>query len=216
MNLIVFNIVFFIGMAMLFTNFVLFAAARNKTHINKVLTAYLFFALTENLSCYAIFHLMPGSNYFVSHLYFLVHFTFLTWFFYLNINNTKMKRAMKPAYFTVYAVLILLFIINPKSFFGFHLFETISCCLLIIFYAFFNIFQTLDGEKRYYYFSIGVILNFSLSCLIYISGSLETVTIFVEDPRVDHWIFKDLFFVVYQIFIFREYIFLKKRNELSK
>lgn len=217
MNSIVFDTVFFASVFCLVINVFLFSTLKNKSKTDKIISWYLLITMFETLFCYCIYHLLPDSNYFVSHLYFFIHFTFLSYFYYQIIGNTKIKKIIKSIYPIVYLFIIISIILNPKLFFGFNLVEIVSICFLLCVYAFIAVFQTLDSDKKYFYFSIGIILYFAISCLIFISGSLEKIMIFSTDPYIDHWIIKDLFFIIFQLFIFKEYLFLKKKqNELPE
>ncbi len=217
MNLIVFYSVFFFGVFLVFINFILITTLKNKSKNEKILFWYLFVSLLETLLCYSIYRLFPNSNYFVSHLYFFIHFTFLSYIYHQIIDNSNIKKGIKITYPIVYLIVFLSFLLNPSLFFGFNLIEIILICLAIILFAFILIFQTIETEKRYFYFSIGIILYFSISCLIFISGSLDKVLVFSRDPYIDHWIIKDLFYILFQLFIFKEYIFIKQnQHELSK
>ena len=52
-------------------------------------------------------------------------------------------------------------------------------------------------------------LYLSCSIAIFLSGNLELVLI--EKPYIDIWVFNSIFYIVFQIFIFREYLFLKRK-----
>ncbi len=217
MNLIVFDSVFFLSVFLLFINCILFTRLKNKTKTDIILYLYLLVNLFETILCFSIYQLLPDSNYFVSHLYFFIHFSFLSYFYYQIIENRRIKKLIKIIFPIVYLLIIVSFVVNPKLFFGFNLLEIILICTSIIAFAFVLIFQTLETEKRYFYFSIGIILYFTISCLIFISGSLDKIMVFLKDPYIDHWIIKDLFFTIFQIFIFKEYLFIKKKqNELPE
>jgi hypothetical protein len=208
-NLIVCISVFIFGLILLAFNAIRFSFVQNKNKQIRTLTLYLIASTIEGIFCFSLFFIFSNENFFISHIFFNVQLLFLGLFYYNLFNTKKEKRYVKYASIIVFTISVLQYIIKPASFWQFSLLEIISVSVVLISYALMHLYNTMGENKNFFYFSIGVIMYFLCSCIIYLTGGLTLV--FCQDPYIDHWIIKDIFFIVYQLLIIKEYSILKKQ-----
>jgi hypothetical protein len=72
------------------------------------------------------------------------------------------------------------------------------------------LYNSLGAERRYFYFAIGLIMYLLCTSIIYMSGQYELV--FVRKPYIDIWVFNSIFFIVYQILLFKEWRMLNRNK----
>jgi hypothetical protein len=208
-NLIVCISVFIFGLVLLAFNAIRFTLFNHQNEQTRTLRLYLIASTIEGISCFILFFMFPNENFFINHIFFNVQLLFLGLFYYNLLSNKKEKLYVKYSSAIVFLISLLYYIINPASFWQFNLFEIIGVSSLLISYALIHIYNTMGENKIYFYFSLGLIMYFLCSCIIYLTGSLTLV--FCQDPYIDHWIIKDIFFIVYQLLIIKEYSVLKKQ-----
>lgn len=207
---------FFFGFALsifslllLLTNAFLFTLKVKKHNkLYKTVTAYLVVLFLVELFCNTIGYLKPGENSFLSHFYFNSQFLLLSIFFRELFVDRNLKKIVLVSYVVVTALILGGYIIEPKSFWAFNLFEIGSTSAILVIYVLIHLFNTLNNEKTYFYFSIGLILYLICSSLIFMSGNYELV--FIEDPYIDIWIFNTLFYILFQFLIFKEWLYINK------
>lgn len=202
MNLIVCEIIFFLGLALLAMNILVYYFLKNKSKHTKILTAYLTFSLLEAVVCYFVYQHFPDNNFFFSHFYFGLHFLFLSYFYYNIFTQPKLKKFITYFVGIVFLGFILQYVINYESFFQINLIETTIVCCFLATLAMINIYNTLGESNSYFYFSLGLLLYFLCICFVYLSGNL--IIVFNKDPYIDQWIFRDVFFIIFQLLIFKE------------
>jgi hypothetical protein len=197
-----------ISLLFLMVNSILFLSKNKKKNaIYKMLTLYLVaMAIVESV-CNYIGFFKPGNNIFVSHIYFNAQFLFLSVLFYRLFTNSFLKRIIIINIIVVWGCLSYQYIANPSLFWNFNLFEILTISFILIVYALINLWNCLD-EKKYYYFSIGLIMYLLCSSIIFMSGNLDLV--FVEKPYIDIWIFNSLLYIVYQLLILKEWKIITK------
>ena len=126
-------------------------------------------------------------------------------------TDNKLKNFINSTVAIILLLLIFQYAKNFESFFQFNLIETTSISCFIVVLAIIYIYKTLGENKPYFYFSLGLLMYFLCTCFVYLSGNISIVL--SQNPHIDQWIFKDLFFIVFQILIFVEYKNLKKAND---
>lgn len=199
----------FIGLSFLFLNTILFLTnKRYKSKVSKILIAYLVSLSIIEITCHIVGIYETNSNFFISHFYFFFQFTFLSYFFYLIITSKIIKKSIIIVYILQTLFLIYTYYIRPDLFWQFNTFEIVSTSLILIIYALIFILKNLEVQHKYFNFSIGLILYLSCSIAIFLSGNLDLVL--CQKPYIDIWIFNSIFYIIFQIFIFREYLFLNK------
>ncbi len=209
MNLIVCILVFIFGLVLLALNAIRFAFIQHKNEQIKTLSLYLIVSTIEGISCFILSFMFPNENFFISHIFFNVQLLFLGSFYHNLFDSKKEKRYVKYSLVIVFLISVLQYIVNPAAFWQFSLLEIVSVSAVLISYALIHFYNTMGENKNYFYFSLGLIMYFLCSCIIYLTGGLTLV--FCQDPYIDHWIIKDIFFIVYQLLIIKEYTILKKQ-----
>lgn len=188
---------------LIFNSLKFFLTKKNKDKNYQILSWFLVSLAVIEIFCNVMGFLKPGSNIFLSHFSLFLNFALLSYFFYRLIQSPV--RKFIPFYFMlVVAIIAYQNIQNPETFFRFNLFEIISISVALIFYALLFIYENLDKNRGFIYFSIGLIVYFLCSSTIFLSGNLNLI--FVEKPiLLDVWIFNSLAFIVYQIYVFKDW-----------
>lgn len=201
------------GLFLLLINVICFAVTKKKFAGNKiynVLFLYLFFYFLIELFCNIIGFLKPNSNIFVSHYAFNVQFLFLSIFFYLLFKQTALKK-MVVAIFFIFIIINSCFYFNePNLYWKFNLFEIVSISFITLVFTLIHLYNNLGEEKNYFYFTIGVSMYMLSTSIVFLLGNFELV--FCKDPFIDIWVFNSLFFIVYQVLIFKEWKYLNFTN----
>jgi len=198
-----------IGLFLLCRNAVLFSTNRKvKNNVSKVFIGYLISLSVIEVFCHIIGFTKPNTNIFLSHIYFCFQFTFLSILYYSLITNKLFKKIIVLAAILQTIAISYTYINEPELFWDFNLYEITSSSLLLIIYALFFIFENLDKKHQYFNFSIGLILYLSCSLAIFTSGKLELVL--CEKPYIDIWVFNSIFYIIFQYFVYREYVYVKK------
>ncbi len=213
---------FFFGFALsvfslllLFVNAILFLLkVKTNNRVYKVVATYLTVLFFVELFCNIIGYLKPGENSFLSHFYFNSQFLLLSLFFYQLFDDESLKKVVLLCYLLITSIIIIGYIVDFNSFWEFNLFEIVSTSSILVLYVLIHLFDTLNKEKIYFFLCIGLILYLICSSLIFISGNYQLV--FIEDPYIDIWIFNTLFYILYQILIFKEWLFMKKVNAYDR
>lgn len=210
MNDIVGISVFLFGLTFLLLNTLLFTLLKGKTRLVKILNYYLIASVLEGIICFSLAVLFQVNNFFLNHIFFTIQLVFLGLFFYNLFNNEKQKKIVKYASIAVFLISTSQYLIRPSSFWHFNLIEIFGVSCLLISFALLHVYNTLGQNKDYFYFCLGMIMYFLCSSIIYLFGNITLV--FLEDPHIDHWIVKDVFFIVYQLLILKEYYNIKKEK----
>jgi hypothetical protein len=200
-----------IGLLFLIINTILFV--RNKTiysKVSKYFLAYLVALTFIEIACHVIGFLSPNSNLFISHFYFLFQFLFLSLLFYQLFKNKFIKKGIVLILILQLTILFFIYSSNPQLFWGFNIYEIVSCSSILVIYALLYIFMNFEKEHKYFNFSVGLILYLICSISIFTSGNLEMVL--WEKPYIDIWIFNSIFYILFQYMIFREYKFFTKKS----
>jgi hypothetical protein len=208
---------FFLGFALsifslflLLINAILFLSTlkQDKNQVYKYVTIYLLVLLVVEFFCNAIGFLYPSQNFYLSHFYFNAQFILLSLVFYHLSSNQKLKKIIVFNYIVITMLVIGMYLNNNELFWQFNLFEIVSTSALLVIYVLLHLFYSLNNTKKYFYFSLGLLLYLICSSLIFISGNYELV--FMEDPYIDIWIFNTFFYIVYQCLIFKEWLYIHK------
>ncbi|PXY42677.1 hypothetical protein DMB65_01235 [Flavobacterium cheongpyeongense] len=203
-----------LGLFFLILNtFLFFKNKQVREKTEKTFLWYLFSLCIVEIICHLIGFLYFGQNFFVSHFYFYFQLLFLSILFKKLISNTILKKVIWTVLIAQTVILASMYIKDPNSFWNFNNYEIISISIILILYALYYIISNLATEHRYFNFSIGLILYFACSVTIFSVGNLELVL--CEDPFIDIWIFNIVFYIIFQIFIFKEYLFLKSKKQME-
>lgn len=205
----------FIGLFFLIFNAIIFNTDKIvRKKVSKIFLWYLISAAIIEFSCNAVGILFPNFNLFISHLYFGFQLIFLSALFYHLISNKLMRKLIVLIAIAQLSYLSYMYLNKPELFWTFNTYEIVSTSFILIVYAVYFIFNNMELIHKYYNFSIGLILYLSCSIAIFLSGKLELVI--CEKPYIDIWIFNSLFFILFQYFIFREYLFVKNQTKIAE
>ncbi|MBP2615088.1 hypothetical protein [Chryseobacterium jejuense] len=177
--------------------------------------AYTFFIsyLAWILICEIIFYVLNYqriNNLFFSHYYLIIQFVLLGLFFHEILTEKYQKNTARFLLMMIPSVLIVQYIIDPEKYYVFNLFEIFITSYSLIILALFHLYNILDTEKKYNYISLGLLLYLISSTVIFLSGNLYTVM--NTNLHREIWVFNVVMFIVYQIFIFAEYFFSRRKN----
>ena len=201
-----------IGLFFLLVNSILFCKTRkNKNAHYYILIVYLIGLFVNELLCNIIGFYAPGSNFFLSHYYFIFQFIILSIFFRGLFSNAVLKKAILILLVLVLILLAIQYSRTPELYWQFNLFEIGVTSALLVLYALIYLTQNFENVKsNYMYFSNGLIIYLVSSSTIFLSGNSDSV-IFTEPFLLDFWFFNSLFYILYQFLIFREWKILNKK-----
>jgi hypothetical protein len=136
----------------------------------------------------------------------------LSLFFNKVIINKYLKKIV---YFNLVSVLLFLsvqYYQTPSLYWEFNYFEIGVTSILLILYAVIYFYENIKATYKYHYFCIGLTFYLTSSSLIFLTGNTQLV--FMTEPvYLDIWIFNSLFFILFQILIYKEWVFLVKKEK---
>lgn len=198
-----------VGLLFLMVNvFLFFSNKKVRKKSAKVFLVYLLSLAIIETFCHAIGFLSPNSNLFLSHIYFGFQFVFVSILYYKLIDNYLIKRIIVVIGILQILYLSYTYLTNTELFWKFNTYEIVSSSVFLILYTVIYVFKNLESQHKYYNFSVGLFFYLMTSITIFLSGQLELVLL--EDPYIDIWVFNSLFYILFQYFIYREYLFFKK------
>jgi hypothetical protein len=193
-----------IGCLILFFNLILFSLGFFKNESPyKIFTFYLgVIFLIQVLS--SVLSYMNINNLFLSHFYFIGQFVILS-FFYLNVleKEGSQRKIVKSGLIIGLSVLGIQYFNDSSLFFEFNLFEIFITSFLLIIYATFHFYNTLNEKKEFYYINMGILLYLFGSTILFLVGNLTNVlsSKFTRIP----WILNNFIYIVYQLYILVEW-----------
>ena len=211
--LIAFSLSFF-GLILLFANVICFLVTKKYFKANKLyksLLSYLVIYFIIELTCNILGFLNPNSNIFVSHFAFNIQYIILSIFFYKLLKTKSSKRIVTGLFISFIIMNSLYYLTDSKLFWEFNLFEITYISSVTIGLTLIHLYQNLGEAKCYFYFTIGVSTYMLTSCLIFLTGNIQMV--FIEKPYIDIWVFNSVFFILYQILIYKEWKYLNTHSK---
>ena len=202
-----------IGLFLLFINSVLFFISRkNKDIVYRYIMYYLMIQFAVELCCNIIGILYPNENFFLSHYYFVIQFIMLSLFFFQLFKNKLLKNLVYINLGIVVLILAFQYYQTPSLYWKFNNFEIGTTSILLILYSIVYFYENLRESYKYHFFCYGLTFYLMSSCLIFLTGNTQLV--FMTEPfYLDIWIFNSLFFILFQILIFKEWQFLVKKEK---
>lgn len=206
-----------VGLFFLLINSICFYKTRkNKDLHYTILMVYLICLFVHELLCNIIGFCAPGTNFFLSHYYFIFQFIALSIFFRSLFANLILKRIILFFLIIVLVSLVIQYYKTPDLYWQFNLFEIGVTSALLILYAFIYLIKNFKKVKSdYLYFSNGLIIYLTSSLSIFLTGNTDSV-IFTEPFLLDFWFFNSLFYILYQSLIFKEWKTLTVKERLQK
>jgi len=198
-----------IGLFLLFINSVLFFSYRkDRDIVYKYIMYYLMIQFVVELCCNVIGILYPNENFFLSHYYFVIQFIMLSLFFHQVFKNKLLKKIVKINLAIVLFILSFQYYKTPSLYWKFNNFEIGVTSILLILYSIVYFYENLKESYKYHFFCYGLTFYLMSSCLIFLTGNTQLV--FMNEPvYLDIWIFNSLFFILFQILIYKEWKLLK-------
>lgn len=201
-----------IGLLFLLINAILFFYSRKgKDKVYLYLMLYLMIQFVVELCCNIIGILYPNENFFLSHYYFIIQFILLSFFFSNVLLNLFLKKLVYVNLILVLLSLGFQYAETPSLYWKFNNYEIGVTSLLLIFYSIIYFYENISNTYIYHYFCMGLTFYLTSSCLIFLTGNTQLV--FSTEPvYLDIWIFNSLFFILFQILIFKEWKILKSNS----
>lgn len=195
-----------LGLLFLLVNAIRFCLTqKGKNVLYRIITVYLVLLFLEELACNIIGFLHPGSNFFLSHYYFIFQFIILSLFFKKIFASAFLKRMVILILVVVVSALIVQYSNEPNIYWQFNLFEVGITSIPLIVYSLIFLVQNFKKEKhQYFYFCNGLIVYLSSSASIFLTGNSDSV-IFTEPFILDFWFFNSLFYILYQFLVYKEW-----------
>src|SRR6218665_1787466 len=188
-----------VGLFFLLINSISFYKTRkNKDLHYKIIMVYLICLFVHELFCNIIGFYAPGSNFFLSHYYFIFQFIALSIFFRSLFSNFILRKVILFFLVLVLIVLAIQYYKTPDLYWRFNLLEIGITSTLLVLYALIYLIQNFKNIKaEYLFFSNGLIIYLVSSSTIFLSGNSDSV-IFTEPFILDFWFFNSLFYILYQ------------------
>lgn len=201
-----------IGLVFLLINAILFFYSRKgKDKVYLYLMLYLMIQFVVELCCNIIGMIYPNENFFLSHYYFIIQFVLLSLFFSNVLLNPFLKKMVYVNLIIVLISLVIQYTETPSLYWKFNNYEIGVTSLLLILYSVFYFYENIRNAYIYHYFCMGLTFYLTSSCLIFLTGNTQLV--FSNEPvYLDIWIFNSLFFILFQILIFKEWKILKSNS----
>ena len=199
-----------LGYLVLLLNTILFFIGFSKNgKAYKIFISYLLtMCLIQIVS--KVSHFLKLNNLYISHFYFILQFILLS-FFYLNLQfNDFQKKIVKMGFVFCLVALIFQYTFDNDIFSKFNLFEIFITSFLLIVYATFHLYNSLNEKKEFYYVNIGTLTYLFGSTILFLSGNLMIYL----SPNLNKitWLLNAFLYVLYQLFILFEW----KKNFSNK
>jgi hypothetical protein len=200
------------GLLLLFINSILFLNFRKgKDIVYKYIMSYLLIQFVVEFFCNLIGILHPNENFFLSHYYFVIQFIMLSLFYNKVFKNKTLKKIVYLNLITVLIFLCFQYIKTPSLYWKFNNLEIGITSILLILYSIIYFYENLKDTYRYHYFCLGLSFYLTSSCLIFLTANTQLI-LMNEPVYLDIWIFNSLFFILFQVFIYKEWKLLNSNS----
>lgn len=168
----------------------------------RLFTYYLIFI---GLIQYAQIHctrvLLLESNLFLSHFYFIGQFIILTLFF----QELLKKKWMLIVMGLVLGILIIQYILHPEIIPRYNKYGLFFTHIILVLFALLYLYVSMGENSRYQLISIGIILYFTSTSIIWYSGNLVFNTEISNETM--QWVsnINSVLYFLFQILIFVEW-----------
>lgn len=148
------------------------------------------------------------NNLFLSHFYFILQFIFLSFFYKTILPVASQKRGVVAGLILCLSILGIQYYYNPLLFFKFNLLEIFITSFLTLIYALFHFYNILNESKQYYYLNTGIFIYIFGSTVLFMSGDI--LSTFDKSYGKIIYTLNGLLYVVYQVYIFIEWLRIRK------
>lgn len=197
------NVFIYVGLFVLFLNFVLFIRYfYHQDKVFKIFTGYLGLVLVIQIISNVLAR-VNINNLYLSHFYFVGQFIALSFFYKVLLKETYQKKIVTVGLYAGLAVIGIQYVLDPSLFFKFNLFEIFITSFLIVSYATLHLYNILNEKKEYYYINMGILLYLFGSTILFIVGNLTNI-LRLEYTKIP-WVLNSGLYIVYQLFILLEW-----------
>lgn len=148
------------------------------------------------------------NNLFISHFYFVLQFVILSFFYKTILPVNAQKKCVLTGLIVCLSILSIQYYYNPSLFYTFNLLEIFITSFLILIYAMFHFYNILNESKEYYYLNTGIFIYIFGSTVLFLSGDILS-TIDKSYGKIIYTL-NGLLYIVYQIYIFIEWLRVRK------
>lgn len=143
------------------------------------------------------------ENLFLSHFYFVIQFLLLSYFFFLLFKDKFQKLTIKIFLIITLVALSIQYSLNPFIFFKFNELEVFLTSIPLIIYCSFHFYNLLSEKKKYYFFTVGLLIYLFGSTIVFLTANLA---ISMKSRYFSNKIFElnVYLYVVYQLYLFYE------------
>lgn len=192
-----------IGYVLLFINCLIFLKGFSKNEKPfKILTFYSLAMFAVQITSHIVGVVYHTNNLFLSHFYFIPQFILLSLFYYTIFENKKQKLIVKSVLPIVIIVLTIQYILDFKEFYSFNKLEIVITSIPIVVYATFNLYNMLNGIRKYYYFNLGILIYLFGSTIVFLTSELMLQK--AREYQLIIWELNVYLYIVYQLFIMYE------------
>lgn len=140
------------------------------------------------------------TNLFMSHFYFVLQFLILSFFYYSLMKENIQKKTIMFLNVCCSLLLMIQYLITPKLFYTFNLFEIFITSLPLIIYSTFHLYNLLNEKKRFYYINIGLLIYLFGSTIVFLTSNL-LLSLKTYDSFDFIYSLNVYLYVIYQLFI---------------
>lgn len=189
----------YLSYSILVLNLIVYAISFfKKEKVNGFFLIFLLFVTTIQLSMEIFYHLHK-NNLFLLNLYFIGQMIMLG-LFYGSLTNSRSQKAIIYITMALNATIIgIQSWMDYEQFFRYNLLVIVITNLSVIAFAVLHLYNMLTSEKKYYFFTIGLILYLLASTMIFIVGNINVKL--NSDLKFLLWIFNSFLVIVYYLFI---------------
>jgi hypothetical protein len=193
----------YLGYSILLLNLIVYAISFfKKEKVNGFFLIYLLFVTIMQLSMEVFYHLHK-NNLFLMNLFFIGQMMVLGLFYSSLMNDRSQKTIIYTAMALNVTVIGVQIWLDYEQFFQYNLFVIVITNLSVIVFAVLHLYNMLTSEKKYYFFTIGLILYLLASTMIFIVGNINVKL--NSDLKFLLWTFNSVLLVFYYLFILYEW-----------
>lgn len=165
---------------------------------------YLIYSAANELVTFYLFRIARVPAYFIYDLFTAVEFCFFSWFFYLVIHSTKIKKLILPVAILFLLFSLCIYLFTPKSTSFSSVAAGVESILIIAMciYYFFDQLKQPDNPAIYSSFNFWVIISF----LIFLSGTFF-LNIYADSMHQDKSFLKQYYLINFSFTLLKNILF---------
>lgn len=174
-----------------------------KEKANVFFIVYLAFLVIVLLSMELMFSYRL-NNLFLTNVYFIGQMLLLGLFYHSILKLNGQKTFVLWSLGCALLVLAVQYFIEPRQFLKFNLLEITLTSLIIVIFALLHFYNMLTDNKKYYYFTIGVVFYLLTSTVLFLVGNL-TIDL-SKEFQFFSWRLNAFLVVIYYLVILLEWM----------